>query len=367
MRKKSLFAATSAVVTTAACLAMAAPAQAHGGADHGPHQASTAQGGMCSASVTINGFSDALDKTTFDGTFVGNFSALVPDAHGTIDALSDRSALFTLSGHTLNNLKPKTVVQLADEKGQPLDSEAMVIDRDGTRLITSEVEPSIRRYSNDGTKLLGSLPVPKDFQIAPAGRAEFDHAFEGLALQPGGRTLVASMETPLSGDDAHTVRFQTWDRDGKSGGDFTLGAQYAYQLDTDDNGTLLEISDIAPTGDGRLLVLERAFTPNVGNSVRIYVADPSHASDVSKVTNLTGQKDIRLMHKTLLADIGDCPSLGATAKEPQPNPLLDNIEGMAVTGHEPGGQLRLMLVSDDNSRNTQITRFYDMTARLPRH
>ncbi len=68
----------------------------------------------------------------------------------------------------------------------------------------------------------------------------------------------------------------------------------------------------------------------------------------------------------MLADLAACPSLGATAKQPQPNPLLDNIEGMTITAHKPGGRLRLLLVSDDNQGATQTTRLYSLTVRLPR-
>ncbi|WP_328465772.1 esterase-like activity of phytase family protein [Streptomyces sp. NBC_00448] len=362
MRAKVLLAGPTVLLTAMACLAGGGTAQAHGGPADRPGRPAA---GNCSADVRISGFSDALDKTTFDGTFVGNLSALAPDAHGTLDALSDRSSLFTLSGRTLGDLAPEKVVPLADEKGQPLDSEALAVDRDGTRLITSEVEPTIRRYSRDGSQILGSLPVPDALKVAPAGRATSNLTFEGLAFQPGGRTLVASMEGALSGDNHDLVRFQTWQRGG-NGRDFTLGRQYAYHVDTDANGTLLGVSDIAATGDGRLLVLERGFTAGVGNTIRLYLADPGRAGDVSRVTDLTGQRNVKVMPKTLLADIGDCPSLGATAKQPQPNPLLDNIEGMAVTGHAPGGGLRLMLVSDDNQGATQTTRFYALTARLPR-
>ncbi|WUH89138.1 esterase-like activity of phytase family protein [Streptomyces sp. NBC_00433] len=363
MRVKALLAGSSVVLTMAACLAAAGPAQAHGSRT-GHRPAPPAAAGWCSASVAVDGFSDALDKTTFDGTFVGNLSALAPDAHGTLDALSDRSSLFTLSGRTLGDLAPRKVVPLADEQGQPLDSEAIAVDRDGTRLITSEVEPTIRRYSRDGGTVLGSLPVPQELKVAPAGRATGNLTFEGLAFQPGGRTLVASMEGALSGDDRTTVRFQTWQRAGSTG--FRLGRQYAYPVDTDAHGALLGVSDIAATGDGRLLVLERGFTAGVGNTVRLYAADLSRATDVSGVTDLTGQKNVRLVRKTLLADLGACPSLGATAKQPQTNPLLDNIEGMAVTGHDLGGRLRLLLVSDDNQNPAQITRFYELSVRLPR-
>jgi hypothetical protein len=310
----------------------------------------------CSPYVRIDGFSDALDKTTFDGTFVGNLSSLAVDTDGSVAALSDRSSLFSLDRAAL---RPRSVVPLADEQGQPLDSEAIVVDRDGTRLITSEVEPSIRRYDRAG-HIVGRLPVPGSLAVAPAGRATTNLTFEGLAQQPGGHTLIASMEGALSGDSPGLLRFQTWHR-GSADGDYRLSRQYGYRADTG-----LGVSEIAATGDGRLLVLERGFTAGVGNTVRLYLADPAHATDVAATTYLTGQPGIHLIRKTLLADIGACPSLGATAKQPQPNPLLDNIEGLAVLAHGPDHRLRLLLVSDDNQNQAQITRLYSLTARLPR-
>ncbi len=120
------------------------------------------------------------------------------------------------------------------------------------------------------------------------------------------------------------------------------------------------------TPDGRLLVLERGFTSGVGNTVRLYLADPRHATDTSGVGNLTGQPGVRPIRKTLLADLADlaaCPSLGATAKQPQPNPLLDTIEGMAVTGYSKG-RLKVLLVSDDNQNAVQTTRFYHLRVRI---
>jgi hypothetical protein len=311
----------------------------------------------CSSAVNIDGFSDALDKTTFAGVFVGNLSALAVDTDGHIAALADRSSLFSLDARTR---QPVSVVNLADENGRPLDSEALVVDHDGTRLITSEIEPSIRRYTRDG-KIIGRLPVPDALRVAPAGRATTNLTFEGLTLRPGGRTLVASMEGALSGDNADLVRFQTWRRKGL-GRDFGLSAQYGYRVDTG-----LGVSDITSTPDGRLLVLERGFTAGVGNTVRLYLADPRHATDVSRTETLTGGPGVRLIGKTLLADLGDCPSLGATSKQPQVNPLLDNIEGVVVTGRAPGGGLRLLLTSDDNQGATQITRLYSLTATPPRH
>ncbi|MEV5144028.1 esterase-like activity of phytase family protein [Streptomyces sp. NPDC052727] len=306
----------------------------------------------CSATVSIDRFSDVLDKTTYDGTIVGNFSALAVDRDGSLAALADRSSLFRLDARTL---QPQAAVRLADEKGAGLDSEGLVIDRDGTRLISSETEPSVRRYSRDG-KILDRLPVPAALQVTPAGRATANQTFEGLTLLPGGHTLLASMEYALSGDSTGIVRFQTWTR---HHGRFTPGAQYAYRTDAG-----LGVPEVQATPDGRLLVLERGFTAGVGNTVRLHLADLRHATDTSGIENLTGQPGVRLVKKTLLADIAACPSLGATAKQPQPNPLLDNIEGMTITGRDHTGRLKVLLVSDDNENAAQTTRFYYLRVRV---
>ncbi|MFF0083835.1 esterase-like activity of phytase family protein [Streptomyces canus] len=340
MQLRTVLATTTAAVAAAACLAATGPAQAAAPVSH-----------ACSPSVSLDRFSDALDKTTYGGTFVGNFSALAVDGDGSLAALSDRSSLFSLDARTL---APKAVVPLADEKGAALDSEGLAIEGDGTRLITSETEPSIRRYGTDGT-LLDRLPVPASLQVAPAGRATSNQTFEGLTLMNGGRTLLASMEYALSGDTAGIVRFQTWRR---HHGRFELAAQYAYRTDA----AFLGVPEVQALPDGRLLVLERGFTSGVGNTVRLYLADPRSATDTSGVENLTGQSGVRLIKKTLLTDIASCPTLGATAKQPQSNPLLDNIEGMVVTGVRKG-RLEVMLVSDDNQNAVQTTRFYYLRVR----
>ncbi|MFC8712805.1 esterase-like activity of phytase family protein [Streptomyces sp. NPDC057197] len=350
MRLRTVLATVTAGLAAATCLT-AGPAAATTAPDHTRDRA---RDHACSPSVSLDRFSDALDKTTYRGSYTGNFSALARDRHGDLAALSDRSELFTLDRRTL---KPTGVVPLADEQGAPLDSEGLVVDRDGTRLITSETEPSVRRYSRDG-RILDRLPVPGALRVAPAGRATANQTFEGLTLLPGGRTLLASMEYALSGDDSRTVRFQTWQR--TRDGHFRLAAQYAYR--TDD--ATLGVPEVQAVPDGRLLVLERGFTAGVGNTVRLYLADPRRATDTSGIEHLTGQSGVRLIGKTLLTDLAACPSLGATAHQPQPNPLLDNIEGMTVAGHDTRGRLRVLLVSDDNANAAQTTRFYYLRVRI---
>ncbi|MFJ8387831.1 esterase-like activity of phytase family protein [Streptomyces sp. NPDC094438] len=111
--------------------------------------------------------------------------------------------------------------------------------------------------------------------------------------------------------------------------------------------------------------LERGFTAGVGNSVRLFLAAPRGASNASGIENLPNAA--RTVRRTLLADLADCRSPGATAKQPQPNLPLDNIEGLAITGRTQDRRLRLLLVSDDNENPKQTTRLYALTVRLPRH
>ncbi|WP_282083381.1 esterase-like activity of phytase family protein [Streptomyces tendae] len=344
MRPRTLrtaLATLTASLAAAGCLTAAGPAAA--AQERPPANA-------CSPAVSLTGFTDALDKTTYDGTYVGNLSALAAGRNGSLAALSDRSQLFRLDARTL---QPRGVVALADENGAALDAEGLVADLPhsrlrssggtptGTYLVSSETEPSVRRYSPTG-ELLGRLPVPDDLRTAPEGRGRANGSFEGLTLLPGGRTLLASMEYPLDGDPADLVRFQTWQR--TRHGDFRLGARYSYRTDPG-----LGVSEVTATPDGRLLVLERGFTAGVGNTVRLQLADrPGRGGGA--------------LHKRLLADLADCPTLGATAKQPQPNPLLDNFEGMTVTGRS-AGRLEVLVVGDDNQNAVQTTRFLRLRVR----
>ncbi|TCK24816.1 phytase-like protein with esterase activity [Pseudonocardia endophytica] len=306
----------------------------------------------CSPSVDLDGFSDTLETAAIDGRPVANLSALAARPDGTVLALSDRSVLFTLDAAAG---RPLAARPLAGRDGGPLDSEALVVDTDRTLLVTSETGPSVGRHTPDG-RWLEDLPVPAPLRVAPAGRATGNQTFEGLALQPDGRTLVASMEGPLAGDDPGLVRLATWTRE-RPGAPFVPSAQYALRPDPG-----LGVSDLVATGDGRLLVLERGFAPGAGSTVHLAVADPAGAPDVAGVDRLPA--DSPTVRTTTLANVGDCPSLGAITHQPQANPLLDNIEGMTITGRTPDGAWTLLLVSDDNENANQVTRTYRLTARL---
>ncbi len=96
--------------------------------------------------------------------------------------------------------------------------------------------------------------------------------------------------------------------------------------------------ELVALGGDQLLALERGFTAGVGNTVRLYRVSATGVPDVSGVESLATLTDPRAwLGKQLLVDVADCPPAGATAKQPQPNPLLDNIEGMALGAGCPAG------------------------------
>ncbi|SDK85209.1 esterase-like activity of phytase family protein [Nonomuraea jiangxiensis] len=336
-------------------------------------------GGRCSADASLLGFTDSLDKTTFEGTAVGGLSALAVTrpsrALALVDNLGTTPARLYDLALTEGRRKPfsaevRGMTTLRRPDGVPytgadFDGEGLVAEQGGrTVLASSETEPSIRRFRLSDGRQTAEFEVPERFRVAPAGQATTNQTFESLAATPDGRTLYAGMEGPLSADgrDAENRGLQRILRyEGRPGGAYRPAAQYAYRTDPG-----LGLVELVALGGDQFLSLERGFTAGVGNTVRVFRVSATGVPDVSGVDSLTTVTDPRgWLGKQLLADIADCPPSGASSKQPQPNPLLDNIEAMALGDRLPGDRHTLYLLSDDNNGATQITRMYALSVRLP--
>ncbi|MEV5961985.1 esterase-like activity of phytase family protein [Kribbella sp. NPDC051952] len=331
-------------------------------------------GGACSKDATFLGFSDALDKTTFDGQPVAGLSALNVTGRHSAVALVDNVATTPARVFNLRiNSKPTsagvdgmTILRRPDGtpyNGADFDGEGLVVERGGrTILATSEREPSIRRFRLSDGKEIASLPVPSRFQVAPAGEATSNATFESLAVSGDGLSLFAGMEGPLASDgtdaDGRTrnriIRYL-----GLPGHGYRPVAQYAYKPDP--GLALVELAWVSPT---ELVSMERTFTPGVGNTIRIFTVSLRRAADVTGRASLANAPAGVFLQKKQLFDLVNCPPSGAVAKQPQPNPLLDNVEGLALGGYLPGGRRQLYLMSDDNNGATQITRLYSLAVDL---
>jgi hypothetical protein len=361
---KPLAAAVVLTALTATLTASATPAEHSGGGG----------GNACSPDAQFLGFSDALDKTTYDGQLVAGLSSLnLTGPHSAI-AMVDNvdttpARVFDLqvnSKPTSVRVNGMTILRRPDGtpyNGGDFDGEGLVVERgDRTILATSEREPSIRRFRLSDGKQLGELPVPSRFQVAPAGEATSNATFESLAVSRDGLSLFAGMEGPLASDgtDAdNRTRNRIIRYFGLPGHDYRPVAQYAYQPDP--GLALVELAWVSPT---ELVSMERTYTPDYGNTIRVFTVSLRGAADVSKVASLATAPAKVFTHKKLLFDLVDCPPSGAVAKQPQPNPLLDNVEGLALGGYLPGGRRQLYLISDDNHGATQITRLYSLAVDL---
>lgn len=353
--------ATAVVLTTltAPLTAIAAPSQQVGGA--------------CSPDARFLGFSDALNKTTYDGQLVSGLSALNVTGPRSAIALVDNvlttpARVFNLevSSKPTVSVDGVTILKRPDGTpftGQDFDGEGLVVERgQRTILATSEREPSIRRFRLSDGLQVGSLPVPSRFQVAPAGEAVSNGTFESLAASRDGHSLFAGMEQPLASDgrDADDRgRNRILRYAGFPGHDYRVVSQYAYH--TDPGLSLVELAWVSPT---ELVSMERTFVAGVGNTIRVFTVSLRRATDVTSTASLKDAPENVFVQKKLLFDLVNCPPSGATANQPQPNPLLDNVEALALGGHLPGGRRQLYLLSDDNNGKAQTTRFYSLAVDL---
>ncbi len=353
-----------AALLTAASLALAGPAAPTVNA--APDRTGTPE---CATGVDFLGFSDALNKRTYEGTSVGGLSALTYDGrrgvyYSLVDngpAATSEARFYTLriptKGGVLGTPEILGVTTLRDASGQPFtasnfDGEGLTLTRRGDLLASSETEPSIRRFDLDGN-LLEELPVPQKFRVAPAGQAQRNQTFESLALAPNGRSLFTAVEGPLAPDGRtaegeNRIRILRYEDRGPGG--FQPVEEFFYLTEPGQG-----VVEIVTLSEDELLVLERGFQSGVGNTVRVFRVSLDGAEDVSGEPSLAAP-GLEPVEKELLVDVADCPSGGATTPGTQPNPLLDNYESLTLGPRLPGGRRSLLLQSDDNFSAGQVTR-----------
>lgn len=244
------------------------------------------------------------------------------------------------------------------------DLEALRVDpRDASIWYTSEgdvrlgLDPFVRQAARDGSFVAGlALPplfaVSKDEKSGPRN----NEAFEGLSFSPDGNSLWVSLEGPLYQDGpvpdptrGAASRITHFSRDGK-----VLG-QYVYPLDAiparpgagmaSNNG----VSEILAISDSKLLVLERAGVQGANGGyhtfVRLHEIDVDNATDVRHTPSLKDASYTPVTKRLVL----DLATLGL--------PVIDNLEGIAFGPRLANGHASLVLVSDDNFNQAQVTQF----------
>ena len=366
--------ATAAAASAALTLAPAVSANAQAATGTGRATVAGLASRACPPAGFAVSFSDSLDKLVYHGVELGGLSSLAYDArsaawvsavdnHGTDPA---RIWFFRNLAHPTVTRDP-LVLRKPDGTaydGTNSDNEGLAVLPDGDYLVSSETEPSIRIYGRDGVQK-ASLPIPARFAVTgttPDGQATSNATLEGLTISRSGREIISSMEGALSGDvsasgDATFHRFLVYDQ--ARTGTWQLTRQIAYRTETGNR-----IPEVQAYGKDSLLVEEAAFSTTAGNSEELYaVKNADSAPDVSNVANLSQAPAGDVVSKKLVANLVQCPTLGAPSRETQANPLLDNYEGMTIVGGP--GLAAVSLISDDNFSATQFTRVLNLLVKLP--
>lgn len=233
----------------------------------------------------------------------------------------------------LNGLNPLELNGNRAVLGRSFDPEGIVVDpRSGNLIVSDEYGPSVFVFDRKGRlvkafetpanlvprDLAGAVDYVETDRTKMSGGRQDNRGFEGLAVTPDGKRLVAVMQDPLlidpnaaNGRNGRNVRVVVFDNDRKSP---TYGqgiAQYAYQLEaqaavaariiakggvataTDPRqGRNIGLSAIVAINDTDFLVIERdnrglgvddPAGTNVVGSKQVFRISLAGATDVSAV------------------------------------------------------------------------------------
>ncbi len=260
---------------------------------------------------------------------------------------------------------PNRTEYTTESGGVVADPESIRFDplNEGSILYTSEgdrnlgLNPFIREASLDGTHLL-EIPVTDTAIMDEEGQKGFRNnlALEGSTFSADGQTFWTAMEGPLIQDDdiptpenGALSRITQYDREGN------VLAEYAYPIDAipeqpgegkhADNG----VTEILSINDHEFLVLERASVQaddgSYSNYVRVYKIDITGATDIRDMEAIQNE-EITTVEKELVVNLNSLEL-----------DKVDNVEGMTWGKKLPNGNDSLVLVSDNNFNDTQITQF----------
>jgi hypothetical protein len=313
----------------------------------------------------------------FGGTEIGGLSGITYDADRQVyyaisdDRSSKAPARFYSAKIDLTSGKLEKeqidftgVTTLLDENGKSfpessLDPEGIAFTGNSV-FVSSEgdadrqINPFIKEFSLDG-KLLKTLPIPEMFLPDGKGTKGIRNnlALESLTLTADRKYLFTATENAIvqdgavaslqSGSPCRILRY-----DAVSG---NLEQSFLYITEPLPAGanpagkfTTSGLVDLLAIDDNRLLSLERAFSMETGNTVKLFEISTEKADRIEGLESLQSRLgEVYPAQKRLLLDL-------ETLKIP-----LDNIEGLTFGPALGDGSRGLVLVSDNNFSALQET------------
>ena len=112
------------------------------------------------------------------------------------------------------------------------------------------------------------------------------------------------------------------------------------------------VSEILPLSKNRILVMERAFDSSTRiTSVRIYEVNLFGAKDIKHHQSVFTLNKLVPLKKTLLVNLNDLEHEFSAGFR-----LVDNFEAMTLGPKLPNGSASLILATDNNFRERQLTK-----------
>ncbi|WP_283136958.1 esterase-like activity of phytase family protein [Rhizohabitans arisaemae] len=214
------------------------------------------------------------------------------------------------------------------------------------------------RWSDDQGRYRGELPLPANLQLTDTTRGpRRNSGFEGLTFTP--TSIAAMVEGPRFEDGepptlqrGAPARITVWNRAGQP------RAQYAYPIDPlpaapipPTGATDSGVSEILALDDHRYLALERSWIEGVNYKVKLYEIDLRGATNILSRDSLAAGAPYRPVTKRLIHDLSTF------------RPPTQNLEALAFGPRLATGECTVVIGSDDNFDNREVTQFLAFAAR----
>lgn len=264
----------------------------------------------------------------------------------------------------------ESVTFLTDKDGQTypqgtIAPEGIALTPQKTVFISSGIAPAVQEFDINSGQMLQSLFIPERYFPDAANEKERtrgiqdNKAFESLTFNPIG-TIPASGEPIRLFTATESALVQDLDPSGSEKGiksrflHYLIGygppvliSEYFYPIEPTPSSTVSNglVELLAVDQGGHFLSLERS-KDQLGFNIKIFQMASGGATDTSQIASLKGSLNgIRPIKKKLLLDLNE---LGIP---------LNNLQGMTLGPRLPDGTQSLLLVSDNNFNDEQVTQF----------
>lgn len=327
-----------------------------------------------------------LPQQTFQDTPIGGLSSIIYDRQRNLFyALSDdASALAPARFYTLNltlnspapnqtkieNIEIQKLTTLHTETDETfprysINPEGIALGSPNEIFISSEgisnlsIDPFVQKFDLNTGRWLQTIPIPNRYLTnqnneTPAKGVQNNLGFEALTVKANigePSRLFTATEAPLEQDkepvDSKNVQKNRFLHYLLGDGQPILISEHFYPLDRGPKWSIANgLTELLVLDQGgHFLSLERSIG-FLGYGAKIFQIATGSATDTSGIPSLKGElKSIEPIKKKLLLDLS---TIGI---------YLDNLEGMTFGPRLPDGSQSLILVSDNNFDENQVTQF----------